>query len=228
MPCIAAPEDLQFPLSLLSISGLSHFELEDMFEEGQNCMEACMHLFSQENVLDRPIVFDDDEPSEVMNRVSVIALIAGSESFRQHLLKLKTDSIYCGLMQSNLATFLSSSNIRFLAQGGKEIEITRIGTCVYTSRESKICTWYVLISGKLSVRLDELSPSEDDSSQFELNPGEVFGGYGIQQESSDQVHVKIDTVQSSKLIELSDERLSEFSQQEPEAATRLLSMMAGQ
>jgi hypothetical protein len=225
LPYINSGTDLQYPLSLLSITGLTQFELEDIIEEGHNCMELCSNIFSH-GKFDSNNMMDDDE-NEPEAHVSIIALLAGSHSFRQNLLKLQTDSIYCAMMQSSLVTFVSSSKIRHLAQEGKEIEISRVGTVVYVSRQSKTYTWCILLSGKLKVTLDELSQNDDDSLQYELNPGEVFGGYGFQQDSADTTHIKIETIQASKYIELSDERLNEFVNQEPAAAAQLLSRMAG-
>ena len=214
------------------MTGLSNFELEDMFEDGHLCMEACNHVFLQENLQmqsDEPNIFEVEEKRRQEHRVTILALIAGSDSFRQCLLKLKTDPIYCSLMQSSLATFLSSSKIRFLSQGGKEVEISRIGAAIYISRECKSRAWYVLISGQLCVSLDDLLQNEAESVRYELHPGEIFGGYGIQESSKDAepTHIKIWTMQASKYIELSGKRLSEFMQQDSESGRRLLSLMSG-
>ena len=225
LPYIKSGTDLQYPFSLLSITGLTQFELEDMIEEGHNCMELCSHIFSHGNFDNKGMIDDDENEPEA--HVSIIALMAGSHSFRQNLLKLQTDPIYCAMMQSSLATIVSSSKIRHLAQEGKEIEISRVGTIVYASRQSKTYVWCILLSGKLKVTLDGLSQNDDEGLEYELSPGEAFGGYGLLQDSADTTHIKIESIQASKYIELSDERLREFVNQEPAAAAQLLSKMAG-
>jgi hypothetical protein len=224
VPFVNSPEELQHSLALLSVSGLSHFELEDMFEEASNCQDVSIHLPTKTNTPGR-FAGSNDETQET--EISVVSLIASSDSFRNHLGKLKTDPIFCALMQSHIAAFIPQSNIRELAIDGREIEITRLGAIVYTSRELKKCTWYVLLSGKLRVSLDSPFHNGDDVPQCELNSGEVFGGYGIQQDTADTVHVKIETMQSSKFIELSGDHLCELLHSAPEIGARLMSMMAG-
>jgi hypothetical protein len=224
LPYLTTPEDLQSPLSLLSLSDLSQFELEDMFEQG-------IHFSNLSR--EQPAYESADTDFAQLNgapvRVSMTALISGSNILRQHLIKLKTDAIYCALMQSHLATVLLSSSIRYLAQGAKEIEISKVGTCVYSSRERKTCTWFFLVSGKLKVCEDNWPLEDGDPAHYELNPGEIFGGYGAGSESltADVTHVKIETAQASKYVELSDVRLHEFVRRSPDDGARLLSMMAG-
>jgi CRP-like cAMP-binding protein len=227
VPFVHSPEELQHSLSLLSISGLSHFELDDMFEEASNCLEVSSQLPIKSGFSGHSAVLSNETGPQA--RISVVSLIAGSDSFRNHLIKLKTDPIFCSLMQSSLASFISPQNIRELALGGKEFEITRLGTVVYTSRECKKCIWYILISGKLKVTLDTQSQGREakDVPHCELNSGEIFGGYGILPSSPDTVHVKIETMQASKFIELSGERLNELVNRIPETGERLMSMMAG-
>ncbi len=226
VPVVHSPEELQQSLSLLSISGLSNFELEDMFEEASNCLGES-HLQTKLNISGRSTVLGCG--TEHQTHLSLVSLIAGSESFRNRLGKLKTDPIFCSLMQSSLADFMSSSNIRELAADGKEIEITRVGAKVYASRECTKCIWYVLLSGKLKVTKDSMQQEQDgdDVSHVELNSGEIFGGYGLQLDSPDLVHVKIETMQSSKIIELNGGRLGEFVHRIPDIGSRLMSMMAG-
>jgi hypothetical protein len=225
VPFVHSPEELQHSLSLLSVNGLSHFELEDMFEEASNCQDVSSQLPMKINVPGPTTGYSDGPQQQV--RISVVSLIAGSDSFRNHLEKLKTDPIFCALMKSNFATFIPPSNVRELAVDGKEIEITRLGAVVYSSRECKKCTWYVLLSGKLKVSLDAQSKNEEEAPHCELNAGDVFGGYGIQPDTADTVHVKIETMQASKFIELSGERLGEFVHHAPEIGARLMSMMSG-
>ena len=226
LPCISSPDDLNAPLSRLSISGLNHFELEDMFEEGVKCKDITASR--SEDILakiDRP----DDDPLPDTG-ISLISLLAGSETFQKRLLKIKTDNIYCALQKSILATIVSPSKIRALALGGKEVEITRIGSEVYSSRKSESCTWYTLISGKLKVSMDDTSKSncnESSAPYFELHPGEVFCAYGIHPNAPDTVHVVFETMQPSKYIELSDVHLRHFVEHDPESAAPLLSMVAG-
>ena len=198
-----------------------------MFEEASNCPDVSLHFQTKINISGRSTVLGDG--TEQQTRISVISLMVASESFRNRLGKLKTDPIFCALMQSSLAAFIPPQDIRELAANGKEIELTRLGSVVYASRECKKCIWYVLISGKLKVTKDSplQGQGEDDFSHVELNSGEIFGGYGLQLDSPDLVHVKIETMQSSKFIELSGERLGEFVNRIPDIGARLMSMMAG-
>ena len=211
---------------MLSVSGLSHFEIEDMFEEALQYKQSRAKLLKTRH-MEEGDDFLDESMHDGIVRISVTALIAGSNSFRQHLLQLKTDSIYCSLMQSSLHSILSSSNIRFLAKDGKEIEISRSGSSVYVSKQNRTGIWYVLVSGKLKIRLDRSSMDVlEEGLQYELNPGEIFGGYGIQ-EVANEMDVVIETAQASKFIELSGELLNEFCKEHPVDAVRLLSMMGG-
>ena len=210
-------------MALLSLSNLSHFHLEDIFDEGTKCKDKSVP--GQERSGD-----PEEDDHELQAGVSIISLVAGSETLRKLLLKLKTDSIYCALEKSCLGLFLPSASIRSLAQGGKEIEISRTGAEVYSSRKSKTCAWYALISGKLKVRIDELSDNEmdaTDSPHFELHPGEVFGGYGISPGSTETVHVIFEAMEQCKYIELSDVQLKRFVDHHPELAAPLLARLGG-
>ena len=179
LPYLTSADELQLPLTLLTITGLSHFELEDMYDEGVHCCESLdeqlVHQPPEENIHG---ISDADSHC----RVSITALISGSNALRQRLLKLKTDEIFCALMQSSLASFLSPSSIRFLVQEAKEREISKVGAPVYSSRQSKDYVWYFLASGKLRVQLDGSPQIDGDPTEHELNPGEFFGGYNANPE----------------------------------------------
>ena len=159
--------------------------------------------------------------------VSILAIIAGSAKLRQQFSKLKTDPIFCALMNSILNTFVPTAQIRKIAECGKEIDILRPGSMVYDSKNCTKGVWFVLVAGKLKISKYDEEPAENNA-QYEIYPGEIFGGYGIagSHKNSDLVHVRIEALQASKLIEIGKTNIADLNAQQ-EVFAKLMSMMAG-
>ena len=169
-------------------------------------------------------------------------LISGSSSFRQRLIKLRTDSIFCSLMNTSLGQLAPDSVWRELLTGGKELEFGKQGQIVYESRKAQASKqWYVVVTGKLRVTLDiEQEAHEHDSpresgdelidvEQYEISAGDVFGGYciAVNCNPTDVKHVRVETLESSKILELSGEYLTNLLKENGEIASLLLSRMGG-
>ena len=216
LPTINLPEELQQPMSLLSIQ-LTQYELEDIFEDGSNCAQTCSHILTS---------YEDDHDNT--GGVTLTALLAGSKKLRTYLSNLKTDPIFCSLMDSEITNFASMAQIRLFAEVGKVVEVERIGSMVYDSKTCKKGMWYVVISGKLKVsRYGDDETDDDYIPQHELSSGEIFGGFGLNNDTKDVVHIKIETLQPSKYLEMSETVLTDLENEHSEVFGQLMSRMAG-
>ena len=217
-------------MDALSIADYSNFELEDMFEEGLRCMQECSVLIKEEP-LGRCFA-ENKQTSNLESNDSTVSLpikflIAGSSIFLSSLLSLKTNSIFCTLIDSVVSNFVSRQQLRGLAEGGLEIQENKVGCIVYTSRKCDSDSWYVLCSGRLKVTLDDLGVSKVDNANFEIISGEIFGGYNIAECRENTKHVIIRTTQPSTYIQLQGKHLKDLLKRDLESAGRLLLMMGG-
>ena len=205
-------------MSLLSIQ-LSQYELEDIFEDGSNCAQTCSHILNS---------YHDGDDQEEISGITLTALLAGSKKLRSYLSNLKTDPIFCSLMNSDITLFVSMAQIRRFAEVGKLIEVERIGSMIYDSKTCKKGVWYVLVSGKLKVsRYEEDETDEECIPQHELSSGEFFGGFGRNTDMNDVVHIKIEILQPSKFLEMSETVLTDLANEHPEIYGKFMSRMAG-
>ena len=230
-PLLMASHDISDALQKLSVEKLNQFEFDEMFEEAVQFAKSCSIGHTEFRVLEAST---PDGKSSLAESEQVCLplpyLIAGSEMFRQKLLKLETDSIYCTLMMSSLSSFISEEQIRLLSSEGTEREISRIGHKIFSSKlaDSKK-RWSYIVSGKLKVSLDSSSPFADDTENdfFEIGAGEYFGGFGILKPEIEWSHVVIETREMTKLLELNGENLEAFVHKYEDKGKQLMSRMGG-
>ena len=194
-------------MKILSLPEPSLFELEEIVESGMSFAHANQPADS-ENL---------DSPMEV--KLYVQYLIAGSERFRQNILKIRTDPIYCALLKTRLMDYLPKRLVKLLAQSAREVDVSRIGKTVFVSDAGEK-TWFVLVSGKLKATL--LQPEGEEEEWCEITVGEVFGGYTI---GDDADHIRVEVLESSKYIELNWDELERIDNENEHSATKLLSVL---
>ena len=232
-PFLMVPNEIRDALEKLSVNKLNQFEFEEIFEEAMQYMRTCSIEHSDFHVLVTNNSNDGkSNPIETEHPCLPLPfLIAGSETFRQKLLKLETDTIFCNLMMSSLSSYISEREIRVLSRNGKEREISRLGHKIFSSKladDKK--QWSYIVSGKLKVSLDSSASlySEDMENEFfELGPGEYFGGFGILESVSAYPHIIVETKEATKLLELSGDMLEDFVRENEHNGKRLMSRMGG-
>ena len=235
-PLLMSPNEIRDGLQKLTIQKANQFEFDEMFEEAMQYMKTCKIEHSNFHVLDSPD-YDGkstDSRSHAAETeqlcLSMPFLVAGSDSFRQKLLKLNTDPIFCNLMMSSLSSFMSEKELRTLSKNGKEREISRLGHKIFSSRSAEGKKhWSFIVSGKVKVSLDSSMSYADEAEgeAYELGAGEYFGGFGILKFDGACSHVIIETKESTKLLELSGDSLEEYVNDYEENGKRLLSSMGG-
>ena len=233
-PLLIAPEEIRSGLQKLGVTNLNQYELEEMFDEATQYMKMCSIEHNDFHVLDTgdgKSTNGSTTPTEIEHLCLPIGfLIAGSDAFRQKLLKMDTDPIFCNLMMSNLSSYISEKGIRTLSRNGKEREISRLRHKVFSSRSSDDKKrWSYIVSGKLKVSLDTSLPFSEEavSDSFEIGAGEYFGGFGIQNTDEVYSHIVIETTETTKLLELSGEILEDFVRDHEETGRQLMSLMGG-
>jgi hypothetical protein len=229
-PLLMGPHEIRTALETLEVQRLNQFEFEEMFEESMNYMKSCTIEHSDFRVVETT---DGDKLNYSESEQACLPLpflIAGSEAFRQKLLKLETDPIYCNLMTSSLKSFISGEQMRILAKGGKEREMSRIGIKTFSSRADQDSRrWFYILAGKLKVSLDSSLPFGDETEQesFEIGAGEYFGGFGIQKHEPGWSHVIVETLEATKVLELQGSCLDVFYNKHESCAKKLLARMGG-
>jgi hypothetical protein len=231
-PILMGHDEIRTALETFSVLRMNQYEFEEMFEEAIQYIKACGIDHSEFQMLETTNT-SDGKVSGTENDITYLPLpflIAGSESFRQKLLKLPTDPIFCTLMTSNLSSFIPEEQIRALSKGGKEREIFRIGVKLFSSQKDvNPNNWAFIVSGKLRVSIDSSTSFSNEAvlESYELGPGECFGGFGILKHESVWSHVVIETIEPSKVLELQGESLVNFVEKYEVIGKRLLSMMGG-
>jgi hypothetical protein len=213
-PEISSPDDLYSAIKLLSVADVSKFELENMLDDGLACMRAHPHIIP-------PRIEGEDE---IYTSIPVSSLIAGSDPLRSSLLKLNTDPIYCALFETRLADIVSSPELKKLSKGGRLVEASRIGSVVYSSQKCE-SEWFVLVSGKLKVKIEEKSQDPVDQSGHEISEGNLFGGCGLLVEEEDRCHFVIQVIQPCTFVELSGNPLKELVDDDHPSGMLVLSVL---
>ena len=232
-PFLMAPQEIRTALEHLEVQRMNQFEFEEMFEEAIAYMKTCTIEHSDLRLVEtthiegeRTSFTESEQPC-----IPLPFLIAGSETFRQKMLRLETDSIFCSLMMSGLGSFISSEQMRILAKGGKEKEMSRVGIKTFSSKQDDdVRRWFFILSGKLKVSLDlSALPFGDEAAEesFEIGVGEYFGGFGIQKHEAGWSHIIVETKEATKLIELQGACLEAFSNKYESSAKILLARMGG-
>jgi hypothetical protein len=187
-------------MKLLSVSDVSKFELENMLDDGLSCMRTYPQIISS---------WQSEGGDEIYTSVPLSALISGSDTFRSSLLKLSTDPIYCALSETRLGDMVSSSELKQLSRDGRLVEASRIGSIVYSSKKCE-SEWFVLISGKLKVNLEEKSRDPLDQASHEISEGSLFGGCGLIAEEEKRCQFVIQVIQPCIFVELNGNPLKEL------------------
>ena len=229
-PVLMGHDEIKMALESFSVLGMNQYEFEEIFEEAIQYIKVCgvdhSDFLVTSIAANGKVYGTENDPS----CLPLPFLIAGSESFRQKLLKLPTDTIFCTLMTSNLSSFIPEEQIRALSKGGKEREISRIGVKLFSSqKDADPNNWAFIVSGKLKVSIDPSSSFSNEATleSYEIGPGESFGGFGILKHESVWSHVVIETIEPSKILELQGEALVHFVDKYEVLGKRLLSMMGG-
>jgi hypothetical protein len=217
-PKISNPNELSAGFKLLSIPDTSKFELENMLDDGLACIRAYPHIKPPRESNEG---FGVDEDS---TWVSISSLIAGSDGVRNSLLKLNTDPVYCALFNTKLADLVSTPELKQLAKGGKLIQASRIGSIIYSSQKCNM-EWFVLISGKLKVKIDENNPDILDETVHEMSEGSLFGGCGLLAENEERCPFEIELIQPSSYVELSGEPLKALLEENQHSGMLILSSL---
>jgi len=201
-PIISDVENIHKGLAALGLPEASLFETEEMVEHSLNCART---LYGRE-------VF-----TETATEFPVHCLLAGSDRFRQMILKLTTDPIYCALVKTHLVNYVSRTSIKELAKSARELEYSRVGKKVYSSLEGH-SNWYVLLSGKLKATLE----SDDEISTVDITDNMIFGGYHAGDTGE---HLTVEILQPSKLIELGWEALEALAEEDKKSSSMLMSIL---
>ena len=144
-------------------------------------------------------------------------------------------------MSTSLGQLAPDTVWRELLKGGRELEFGKPGHIVYESRKAEATRqWYVVVMGKVRVSVDKEQEEKDldgpddggeeeDEEKFDIDSGEVFGGYWITENSqiSDVSHIRVRTLEATKILELSGEELVKMMKEEGAIVTALLSRMGG-
>ena len=188
---------------------------------------------------------DDEQMSVDLDafNLPITFLISGSASLRHRLIKLRTDSLFCSLMNTSLRQLAPENIWRSLLKGGRELEYCKQGQIVYESRKAQTSRqWYVVVLGSVQIFVDKQNEEnlpdcrvegreeEDKEERYEIFAGEVFGGFWISEKTQtrEAEHVLVKTTaESSRLLELSGEKLEILLKDHSEIASLLLSRMGG-
>jgi hypothetical protein len=185
-----------------------------MLDDGLACMRAYPQI----------IALRAEEEDEMYTSIPLSALIAGSDTFRSSLIKLNTDPIYCALFETRLAEIVSPSELKLLSKGGRLVEASRIGSVIYSSLKCE-SEWFVLISGKLKVKIDEKSQEPVDQTVHEISEGNLFGGCGLLVEEEDRCHFVIQVIQPCIFVELSGNPLKQLVDEGHSSGMLVLSVL---
>ena len=147
-------------------------------------------------------------------------LICGSDRFRENLLTLKTDPIYCALAKTRLPKYISSALIKILAQTARDIDTSRVGKCIFMS-ENGDRAWFVLVSGKMSVARCSADSTNEGEQRCDIEVGDIFGGYVG---GEDAEHIRVEVIEPSRYVELRWEELEKLGE---ESTSRLLAIIGG-
>ena len=209
-PVIQCAESLLRGLKLLALPELSRFETEEMIEAGMSCHQICQSMSKS-----------DLEKSELMIGIPVHFLISGSNMFRQLVMKLKTDPIYCALLKTDLIRYMSETHIKKLSHSGRELCVDNVGKTIFDSERGDKA-WCVLLSGKLRaiIRTDE--PQENSSC--EILEGGIFGGYNPPDNPN---HFRVEVVRPCRYIEFGWELLESLDKLDRDSTEGLLSILGG-
>jgi hypothetical protein len=233
--------DVRKVMESLSVDGLNQFEVEQIFADGVKCMNASLKANPNPN---QKRSYSDVDPNIF---VPIAYIIAGSDMFRYSLLNLKTSSALSSLIKTRLGKLLTQQQLSKVAQNARDFQSSRIGTIVYATVD-KDDRWFVLLSGKLRANLhvsdlekslhndcvDESSSLFDPFSLYhDILEGELFGGFGIEDQSLEhsqgpqRPHVSIQVMSSCNMLELRPEDLKCLLNEDPQTAANVISLLEG-
>jgi CRP-like cAMP-binding protein len=218
-PTVSEVQDLREAFKHFRLPEMSNYELQGMIQDGIAIWITYCHCRDVSSDVDK-----DEQSNLNQPEFPVSFLIAGSESFRQCLLNLPIDRMYCSILDSALVNFMSLSQLRSIARTAREIKEDRIETVIYSSRTCKQ-EWYVLLSGKLILRPEQQDSSFDEKDgRFHIMKGEIFGGYDFFEES-DPFHFKIFVLEPCTIVEFNGDVLEKILDYDPETATDIYDVL---
>ena len=215
-------EDLVAFFDVLGEETMHHiprFEIEAMYNAAMKFRPRKGAMFSKS--FKKSI---DESMLEGEDRVLLRRLVAGSEDFRNAILRLPVDEAYGLAMQkSRLIDIIGEPLLRELCKAGG-VRIAGKGELLFdTRRRRSINIWSLVISGSLSLSLNELSGNEDHDSRY-LSNGAVFGGYA-QLVDGRIVDCSIRCSSGCQIVEFPVEGLLELKARYPAVAEKLAAEM---
>ena len=231
-------KDVRIVMESLSVDGLNQYEVEQIFADGVKCMQDSWEAKNQNTRRTNSYV-DQRNPF-----VPIAYIIAGSEIFRHSLLNLKTSSAFCALVKTRLGELLTQKQLSKIAKNALEFQSSRTGTVIYETVDTKD-RWFVLLSGKLRACLHESDLDKSlkngcvEETGFSSDPlglyhdileGEIFGGFGIEDQSLEQSqlpHISIKVMSTSEVLELRPEDLKCLLNEDPQTAAKVISLLQG-
>jgi len=217
-PKITEVEDLQDAFKHFRLPEMNNFDLQGMIEDGFTFWRSVIPAKQVEDM-------NDDESNLENSRLPISYLIAGSEAFRQTLLNLPIDRIYCAILDTSLAGLMSPSQLRSIARAAREIKEDSIGSVVYSSKTCKQ-NWFVLLSGKLILKQEnKLETTKENDERFHILKGEIFGGYDFFEEDADPFHFRMEVLEPCCLVEFSGEVLEKILDYDPDTAADIYDVL---
>ena len=217
-PVISEVEELREALKHFRLPEISNFEMQGMIEDGFAFWRSHCRIIPADDAT-------DEQPNLDQSQLPISFLVAGSESFRQTLINLPIDRIYCAILDTTLANLMSPSQLRSIARTAREIKEERIESVIYSSRTCKQ-EWYVLLTGKLVLRPEKIDNGVNENDEkFQILKGEIFGGYDFFEEEADPYHFQIVVLEPCTIIEFSGEVLEKILDYDPDTATDVYDML---
>jgi hypothetical protein len=217
-PKVTEVEDLQDAFKHFRLPEMNRFDMQGMIEDGFTFWRSVAPAKQMEDL-------NDDESNLDSSRLPISYLIAGSEAFRQTLLNLPIDRIYCAILDTSLAGLMSPSQLRSIARTAREIKEDTIGNVVYSSKTCKQ-NWFVLLSGKLILKHEnKLELNTENDERFQILKGEILGGYDFFEEDADPLHFRIEVLEPCCLVEFSGEVLEKILDYDPDTAADIYDVL---
>jgi CRP-like cAMP-binding protein len=223
-------------LELLAVT-TSDCDIDEMFEDALFLNPVSAASVTTIGNLAGP---DADNPSEG-GRVAFTAVVAASEVFRQRIMSLDTDEVFCDLSSSRAMRRVPESRLRSLARHGRKRNVAKgekfcghspdKGTASHdvstlsgikaSSGQLRREPWYVLLSGAMIVEED---PKHLEERRYnELGPGDIFGGFETLSGNASPFALRV--TRGGLILELEWEGLKTLRTEDPALAQELSTAM---
>ena len=237
---------LSTALEMLAVTA-SDCDLDEMFEDALFLVPVSPTSVTTVGNLAGP---DPDVATEGA-RVSFTAVVAASEVFRQRIMSLDTDEVFCDLCSARALRSTPESRLRALAHGGRKRNVAKgeifggssasgergggghdttttavaaaAAAAAAGSGQRRRRSWFVLLSGAMVV--DEDPQHLEERLCTELGPGDIFGGYEALTGAASPFGVRV--VRGGLILELECEGLANLRVEDP-ALARALGVAMGE